>query len=513
VLVIVVDQMRADYLTRFRSRFGEGGFRSFTDHGAYWPFARYEVLQGMTGPGHATVLTGSYPYRSGISLNAWCTTDAKGRTRSMYVVQDETAPLVGGNPPPGFNEEGACDAATDPGVSPRRLVGSTVGDELKLAGHPSRVVALALKDRAAVLLGGHLADLALWFDPVQFHWISSRYYVSDLPEWVARLNARLDARHDERVTFASEGPGTGLTAGTFGMDLPFGDKGALKLPLGVALTVDAAIEAIDALGLGKGRDTDLLAISISSHDTLGHDLGPNRREMEELTVAEDREIARLLTAVASRLPGGLDDALLALTADHGIPSPPAYMQGLRKDFAGYIDAVAVRKRADDALRARFGPPAGANWVTGTVDLNFWLNDASVAAKPLDRDHVSEALRAEIRRLVPEAEFVLTRGDIAARRIPGGALGEHILRGYRDGQGGDVVVIPRPFFAAAGDVTAHMTDYAYDMTVPLAIVGRGVEPRVYSSAAAVNDLAPTLSWLLGIVPPALNEGRVLSEALR
>jgi predicted AlkP superfamily pyrophosphatase or phosphodiesterase len=524
VVVIVVDQFRADYLTRFAPRFfapsasSPGGYRFFTERAAYWPFARYDLLQAMTGPGHATVLTGSYPYRNGISLNAWCTTDAHGRTRTVYCVQDEAAPLVGGNPPLSQKEPAiVCDAASGPGISPRRLQGGTLGDALKLAGHPSRVVAIALKDRAAVLLGGHLADLALWFDSQQFHWISSKYYLSggQLPDWVAQLNSRLDARRGEAVRFASEGPGTGLTRGIFDIEARFGEKSALKTPLGNSITVDAALAAISALDLGRGEGPDLLAISLSTHDWLGHDLGPNRREMEEMTVAEDRQIERLLSGIAARLSGGLDEAVIALTGDHGIAPSPAYLSGLGRDpsLSGYIDAPRVVARAEAGLTKLFGPPAGGTWISGTADLNFWLNDVSVAVKKLARDDAARELRGQIAAAMPEAAFVFTRADVAARRVPGGALGEHILRGYRDGQGGDVVAIPKPWFTVSGDVTTHMTDYSYDATVPLAIAAPRLVPGTYAEDAHVVDLAPTLAFLLGVVPPELNEGRVLSEAVR
>jgi hypothetical protein len=170
-------------------------------------------------------------------------------------------------------------------------------------------------------------------------------------------------------------------------------------------------------------------------------------------------------------------------------------------------------RAEAGLTKLFGPPAGGTWISGTADLNFWLNDVSVAAKKLARDDAARELRGQIAAAMPEAAFVFTRADVAARRVPGGALGEHILRGYRDGQGGDVVAIPKPWFTVSGDVTTHMTDYSYDATVPLAIAAPRLVPGTYAEDAHVVDLAPTLAFLLGVVPPELNEGRVLSEAVR
>jgi hypothetical protein len=531
VVVVVIDQFRADYLTRFGSRFlpargkggAPGGFRLLMNEGAWYPQARYEVLQAMTGPGHATILTGSYPSRNGVPLNVWCELDAAGRNRPQYCVQDDDSPLVG-SPGRDFSgdAQGACNAPSNAGVSPRHLVASTVGDELKTAGYPSRVVSIALKDRAAVLLGGQHPDLALWFDDAQTRWISSRYYLpgGELPAWVERLNGQLAPRVSETVTFApSAATGTGLTQGKdFGMSAYIGQKGALKLPFGVQITVDATIEAVRAMELGRGAATDLLAVSLSSHDYLGHDLGPNRRELEEMTVAEDRELSRLFAAIDAAVPGGLDETVIALTGDHGIGPVPGFVRSLADRGAstarlsGYVDGDEVRRKADAELRRVLGPPARKEWVTGTVDLNFFLDREGLAQKGIAPERAEQELKKALLPLIPSTSAVVTRSDVEAGRVPGAALADHVRKGYLPGRSGDVIVIARPYFLPVGDVDSHFTDYSYDVTVPLVLRGRSVRPGVYAQPAHVVDLAPTISFLLGTVAPTLSEGRVLHEAL-
>ena len=190
IVVLIIDQFRADYLTRFKERFlpaqnkkgAIGGFNYLISNGAYFPYAQYEILQAMTGPGHASLLTGSYPYQSGIPINDWYDSQSG---KNMYCVEDEASPIVG------LKEN--SDLKKIRGMSPKNLIGTTVGDELKNAGYPSKVISIALKDRAAILLGGHRADLALWFDPSSFQWVSSKYYLPEdhLPTWVTTLNEEI----------------------------------------------------------------------------------------------------------------------------------------------------------------------------------------------------------------------------------------------------------------------------------------------------------------------------------
>ncbi|MGZ3687882.1 MAG: alkaline phosphatase family protein, partial [Bdellovibrionota bacterium] len=323
IFMIVIDQFRADYLTRFEKRFlpprsqgGDvGGFRYLMTQGAYYPFAQYDLLQSMTCPGHATVLTGAYPYQAGIPANDWFDPETLQR---VYCAEDPTQATVGAE-------------TTDPhlGTSPKNLIADTVGDELKNAGIPSRVVTVALKDRAAIMMGGHRADLALWMDPGSHHWVSSKFYLPDgkLPGWVVHLNETLDQHKGEAITWDYPGPGSGLsTEKYFPHKADFGTRESMAMPLGVDLTETAAERAFEAFKLGQGAGTDLFAVSFSSHDYVGHQFGPNSREMEEMTVAEDFAISQLLNMVREKVPGGLKNTVVILTGDHGIPPIPETAQ-------------------------------------------------------------------------------------------------------------------------------------------------------------------------------------------
>jgi predicted AlkP superfamily pyrophosphatase or phosphodiesterase len=507
VVAIVIDQFRADYLTRFASRFlpaqqsggAVGGFQYLMSHGAYFPFAQYDVFQCMTGPGHAMILTGAYPYQMGISLNEWF--DQKTQ-KNVYCAEDADAEVVGAHHAGG-------------GYSPRNLKGSTVGDELKNAGYHSRVVAIALKDRAAILLGGHRADLAVWLDSDSYRWVSSRYYLKDgkLPAWMDELNGSLAKHKGEDYIWKGIGKETGLSnpfdAGNFERKFTVGSKEAEASPMGVTLTTDAALQALKAYHLGQNADSDLLAISYSSHDLLGHHTGPNAREMEELTIAEDRSIADLLNGIRKTLPGGLKDVVFTFTGDHGISPTVPYLKSVGFD-AGSVDVDALTTKLNKALESKFGKADKGSWILSVHSFNFYLNLPAVAARKLNVADVE----SELKRLLekePAAAFVFTRAEYEAHTLPPGMHARQIGKGY-NANNGEVVMIPKPYYMEAGPVVTHMTGYNYDRSVPLIIAGARVRAGVYAKAVDVVDLAPTLSFLLGILPPSLSEGRVLHEAI-
>ena len=508
VVVLVIDQFRSDYLTRFSSRFlpaksanGDvGGFRYLMANGAFYPAARYDVLQSMTCPGHAMILSGSYPYMNGINLNEWY--DPK-RGKLSYCAYDPDSPLVGAS-----NTE-------DDGVSPKNLIGSTVGDELKNAGHSSRVVAVALKDRSAIFLGGHRADSAIWLSK-GFQWVTSRHYAKDgqLPKWVDELNDSLKKRKGETVVWSSKEKESGLSnafeSGEFSRTTTFGTKDSLRYSPGVEITVDAALAASRAYKLGQRTSPDVLAISFSTHDMLGHDVGPNAREMEEMTIVEDRAIARLLNGLRKSMRGGLADTVVVLTGDHGVSPDVDYLKAAGVP-AGRMEDDDLLQNAEKAMVAKFGPSPTGKWMAAVRSFNFYFDRDALAKKDLAsataEDTVKAALLAE-----PGAAFVFGRSDRAAGKLPPGQHERQIAKSYIASKSGDVVLIPKPFFMEKGAFTTHMTGYAYDRSVPIVITGRNVRPGVRAEAADVVDIAPTLSFLLGVLAPATSEGRVLSESL-
>ena len=491
ILVVVIDQMRADYLTRFESRFqsttvkNPGGFKYLMAQGAYFPMAEYDVLQSMTCPGHAMLLTGAHPTMNGIVLNEWYD---KVSRKTVYCASDEKDK-----------------------VSPRNLKTTTVGDELKNAGYNSKVVSIALKDRAAVMLGGHRADHAFWFDSKTNQWVTSTYYSADnsVPNWVTTENEILKKQIGTEYSWESKTKPTGLSEEN---SIPFlrqsiiGDAKTLALPYGVEVTLNLATAAVKNLKLGKGPDTDILTISLSSHDMLGHSFGPNSREMEELTVSEDQILAQFFGFLKSQTL--LKNTLIVLTADHGIAPTNEYAKKAKLE-SGKIDYLELFKKVNSYLDKKYGRPKNNQWVASFMALNFYLDRTTLAEKKLDLSEVE----TEVKKILleePGVWFVVTSTDYRKGELPPGELGQQLLRQYIIEQSGDLILIPRPFYMESGDnITTHLTGFSYDRTVPLILAGPGIQKGIYPTRAKILDLAPTLSFILGILPPATSYGQILN----
>jgi predicted AlkP superfamily pyrophosphatase or phosphodiesterase len=514
VVVLVIDQFRADNLTRFEKRFlpaKGGGFRYLTERGAYFPFAQYDELQPTTGPGHATILSGSYPYLGGIPVNDWYDQESK---QKVYCVEDRDFETVGDFKP-----------KKHMGTSPRHFLGTTLGDELKNTGHPSKVISVAIKDRASIFLGGQRADLALWIDSSSETWVSSKFYLpgGKLPTWVDRLNGKLRARAGK--SFLWELPHqpesslaifnvkrTGSYVKAIGENFPhkitYGTLSEMVSPAGIDLTEEAAEAALTENRLGKGEGPDLLAVSFSSHDYVGHAFGPDSRENEEMVVAEDRAIARLLKRLDKEV--GLNNVVVALTADHGV-APNAEWLAAHRVNAGTLDPAALEERLEKRLTEKFGKPGEFPWIANSSEFNFWIGRDTLKEKKI----AVEPVAAELKRLLLEERafaYAFTAEDVALRHLPPGMHERRILKTYVPGRSGDVVAMVRPFYYLEEYSNNHMADYSYDETVPLVITGPGLKPGKYATRAEVVDLAPTLAFLLNTIPPSLNEGRVLAEAI-
>ncbi len=404
--------------------------------------------------------------------------------------------------------------------SPRNVAeyveGNNFGDALKNAGLKSKTVALSLKDRAAILLGGHRADAALWMSD-DFRWMSSRYYFpnGELPAWVKALNEKLQKEKDRPLEWKAVGAGTGhSTENSFHYEEKAGTEDSFMLPFGVEKTVEVAEQAILNMRLGRSGDPDLLAISFSTHDFLGHHSGPNSREMEEITVTEDQGLARLLNFVNEKVPGGLRSTLIVMTGDHGIGSTPEYLEGTGIP-AGRIDDKAILDRLNAFFNRKYKAPPGhlGEWVSGTADLNFYFNLPAIRDRKLDLDEM-EKQAIEFLRGTPEltkgVAYIFSGKDVRARTLPPGIFEKQILNTYYSGRSGDLIVIPEPFFIIGNAPANHLSGYAYDRTVPLLLAGAAIRPGVYANAVDVIDIAPTLSFLTGMVPPANAEGRVFER---
>jgi predicted AlkP superfamily pyrophosphatase or phosphodiesterase len=506
ILVVVVDQFRADAIHRFESRYlparqsdgRMGGVRYLQSCGSAFTAAEHDVLQAMTAPGHASIATGAWPYRHGIAVNKWFDQETGEKA---YCVGDPDGKLVG---VPG-------DA---PGRSPANLLGPTLGDTLKNAGYGSRVVSIALKDRAAILMGGHRPDAAIWMHSDTFQWTTSSFYHPEdtLPAWVAAQNASLEARRGQPVVFESGEVASGHSDDgkpTYRYDAQIGDPRALALPFGYEVTIDLAEAALTSGMFQSGDQTDLLMVSLSSHDYLGHEVGPNRLEMEDMAAAADHALSRLLNLVDTHIPGGLGDVSIVLTGDHGVAARPEYARTHQLGGGRMDSDKLLMGRLEAGLTARFGAlESGEPWVLGMKYLQVFLNPKATGPP---REALERAT-AELLRREDGLLTVFTRSDIQNHRPPAGRLGAQAMRSYVPGRSGDVVGVPLPYWIPQNTKAHHWTGYSYDRMVPLIMAGWGVRHQRFAHTVKIVDIAPTLATLAGALHPALSEGRVLDEAI-
>jgi predicted AlkP superfamily pyrophosphatase or phosphodiesterase len=526
VLLIAVDQFRYDFLERFGDLFGAGGLRRLTRDGASWAECNYDHVPTETAPGHATMLTGAWPSETGIIANQWFD---RVEGKSVENVRDDSVRLLGG-------------AEGEAASSPRNLLASTLGDQLKLAtAGRARVVGVSSKNRAAILPAGRAADAAYWYSTQTGRFVSSTYYFDRLPAWAARFNAdkpadkllgakwerMLPAAEYERRAGRDDAPwekGTDGRAYVFPYVMDGNGKGLGPAfysqldysPYSNDLVLAFAEAALVNEKLGADEDTDVLTVSFSANDIVGHRYGPYSHEAMDMTLRVDRQIARLLEVVDARV--GLSNTVVAFTADHGVsPSPEHSIEmGLPGGRVKVSDVLtAVRNR----IRARFGKAgdkdATADYVQTFSNGHVYLNRAA-----LERDGVSaeeaERVAGEAALTVPGVSRYFTRTQLVSGAIPpADAVARRVLHGFNAKRSGDVVVIQDAFKYLTDyvGVATHGAPYTYDTHVPLVIRGGGVAPGRYLTPASPADIAPTLARILNVEPPSSATGRVLGEAFK
>jgi predicted AlkP superfamily pyrophosphatase or phosphodiesterase len=526
VLLIAVDQFRYDYLERFGDLFAEGGIRRLLREGASWTDADYDHVPTETAPGHATMLTGAWPSETGIIANDWYD---RAEAKRVNNVGDDSVRALGGG-------------STEPASSPRNLICSTLGDELKLAtNNRSRVVGVSLKNRAAILPAGRMADAAYWLSAQTGEFVSSTYYFERLPEWVARFNAArpadkffgakwerlLPAAEYERRATADDAPwerGDGKLSSTFphvftgGLSKPgpeFYDALSYS-PFTNELLLDFAEQAVTNEQLGDDADADVLTVSFSADDIVGHRYGPYSQEVMDVTLRVDRQIARLLDFVDARV--GLRNTVVVFTADHGVAPSPDHAARVKLP-GGYVKVSDVLAAVRNRLRVRFGKSSErdttADYVQTFSNGQLYFNRAA-----LERDGVAqeeaERVAGEAALTVPGVARYFTRTQLLNGAVSQtDAVARRVMHGYNARRSGDVVFVSEPFKYLADyvAVATHGTPYSYDTHVPLIIMGGGVAAGRYRTPATPADIAPTLAKVLGVQTPSSATGRVLAEALK
>ncbi len=499
VVVIVIDQFRGDYLERYREQFGEGGFRLLLDHGADFTDCNYDYANTRTAPGHATLFTGAYSDGHGIAANEWW--DQK-KKRMVISVEDDDTRIVE-NKTVGGSEDKA-------GASPHNLLADTLGDELKLATQgKARVFSLSLKDRAAVLPGGFAADAAYWIDPQSGTWVTSTYYRPDLPKWAQDFNSNnRAAKYWDRDWKSSSGDTLRSTAhrkGRNGADAGFYEVIG-STPFANEYEFEFAKELMVYENLGAGQATDLLAISLSANDILGHQVGPDSPEMAAMALALDRELADFFNFLGHQL--GLANVWIALSADHGISALPDTAKKLRIPAAN-LDANKLEAQINATLTAKFSPGHAASYIKLDYPVAWLDQDLFSAAHA--KEHDAETAVGEAMKQAGLREY-FTKLQLAEGEVPDTAMGRKYLHSYTPEAGWYVMGVPPPYTVGPAKGTDHASPYTYDTHVPLAFYGLPFRPGTYRTHAEPVDLAATLASLLGINAPTRSVGRVLTEAL-
>jgi predicted AlkP superfamily pyrophosphatase or phosphodiesterase len=491
VLLVAVDQWRYDYLTRFRDEF-TGGIARLLTTGAVYSNAYLDHYPTVTAVGHSTMLSGATPAVSGIIGNDWYD---RALGRNVTSVSDPDTTLIG---------------AAGEGASPRRMLVSTVGDELKSASRASagtpqarKVFGLSLKDRSAILPAGHMADGAYWFDTASGTFITSTFYRKDLPAWVAAFNEKKLGDTFAGKTWTYLDPSSGA-----GHQMPAAPGGPLYSavygsPFGNELLAAFAQAAIEAERLGQRGVTDLLSVSFSSNDAVGHTYGPDSPEVRDIAVRTDRTLNELFARVDALV--GLDHTVVILTADHGVAPVPEVQQARRLP-GGRLKGEDLFLPIESALKARFGE---GQWILSTAGTSPYLNHPLIAEKKLDPAAVRRVAAAAA-AAVPHVARVYTREQLLAGEVVPDSIGRRIARSYQIARSGDLEIVLDPYWMRASTGTTHGTPYSYDAHVPLVFMGPGIRPGRYDATVALNDLAPTLATMLSIETPAGSQGRVLAE---
>jgi hypothetical protein len=480
VIGIVIDQFRYDYLTKFQSEY-TGGFKRIFDHGAVFTNAHYEHVPTVTAVGHSTFLTGATPAMSGIIGNNWWDRTTK---KSVSSVSDPSFKLLG---------------ATGDGTSPNRLLQSTVGDEMKMSGKGGKVIGVSLKDRASILPSGHMADGAYWFDAKTGAFISSTFYFDALPGWVAEFNMAHPADKYSGKQWLGKVLPTNADP-RFYAELD-------ATPFANELILQFAEKAIVAEKLGTGPKVDLLTVSFSANDYVGHALGPDSDESHDMAVRVDKLVGELIKAGEAQ--AGVGRVLVVLTADHGVAPVPELNQK-RKMPGGRFDEKVELDAVDKALTERFGKPS-EKWITYSSEGSLYLNLDPTPGHPVDMAEV-ERVAAEAIRTIPHIYRVYTRTQLLNGMVADDPVGVRMRNGFNQARSGNIMVMLDPYWLTGRTGTNHGSPFDYDTHVPVLFLGPEIRAGRYHANVMVNDIAPTLATILGVETPSGSVGRVLDEML-
>lgn len=502
VVGIVVDQMRYDYLTRFWERYGDDGFKRMVREGFNFKNNHFNYVPTYTGPGHASVHTGTSPINHGIIGNDWYD---KFAGEMVYCTEDDSVEPVGTNSIAGK-------------MSPHRLKSTTVADQNRLHTQMrGKTIGVALKDRGSILPAGHTANAAYWFHGEnEGKWITSSFYVDELPQWVQDFNKSDIAEsylktwntlYDIDTYIASGDDDTEFERGFHGKDTPSfpydlkalaaGNKGydlIKTVAYGNDLTTDFALAAIEGEELGQDENTDFLTLSFSSSDYVGHNFGVNSKEVEDTYLRLDANLGTILKELDKKVGEG--NYTVFLTADHGAVDVPAYLQS-RKIPAGYFDNIKLKTELEDYILNKFDEEdLIENISNNQIFFNYKiLEEAEIDAKELGSSIAHYLLQMD------QIDKVYTRDQLQSGYFTTG-MAALIQNGFNQKRSGDVMYVldPATIPSTSRKGTTHGSGLSYDTHSPLLFFGNGIKPGSTFKRSEIVDIAPTIAALLGIEFP-------------
>ncbi|GAB4046181.1 alkaline phosphatase family protein [Spirosoma litoris] len=505
--------MRYDYLYRYYSKFGTGGFRRLMDQGFNARNNHYHYAATYTGPGHAAIYTGSAPALNGIVGNDFY---ERNIGRLLYCAEDTTVTTVG-------------NTGTAGKMSPRNLLVTTIGDQLKLATDGrAKVIGIALKDRGAILPAGHAANAAYWFDSKDGNFISSTFYQQELPQWVQAFNAQKlpekfisqkwettlpmnqyteSSADDKPYEATMPGEAKAVFPHEFVVQTGSSKYEVLRTsPYGDQITKEFALAAIKGEQLGKHDVTDMLCLSFSSPDYIGHAFGTHAVETEDNYIRLDRQLADIFAQLDATVGPG--QWVTFLSADHGVVDAPGFLQEYRIP-AGVKSYGEIGETVKATLEKAYGP---GQWMLSYINQQIYLNHALLTEKKIAMQDVYELLRATLLKQKAVVN-VVNLHNLGAEALP--LLQENLFRNvYHPNRSGDFYVMQPPgWIEGRNKGTTHGTTYAYDTHVPFLIYGWGVKPGQTLRRTHIHDIAPTITALLGLLEPNGCIGNPVEEAIK
>ena len=515
VIGIVIDQMRYDYLTRFADRYGKDGFNRILKNGFSLENAHYNFIPTYTAVGHASIYAGTSPNNHGIISNNWYDKVLK---KSIYCVDDANYKTIG--------NEGIVGQK-----SPHRLYTTTVADQLQLAQNmQGKTIGIAIKDRSAILPVGHTANAAYWYDAGNKNqWITSSFYMEELPDWVkafnsnnkadAYLNETWETLYDINTYSQSRADNNIYENNLNGQEKPVFPKDLKKLreqndnfsliktiPAGNTYTVDFAKAVIKGEQLGKSEFTDFLAVSFSSTDYVGHRYGVASVETEDTYLRLDKDLAHFFNFLDTEV--GKENYTLFLTADHAAVHAPSYLQSL-KIPAHYISTTKLKKFLSNITQKYFN---SKELIENVSNYQIFLNQEKIEALGFNKNTVAQRLADEVLSF-DKIYKAVTAETLQTTNFTEGIM-HSLQQGYNPKFSGDVLMIPYPAtlnYSRKG--TSHGSGYSYDTHVPVIFYGNGIKKGASKKTYKIIDIAPTISNLLKIEAPNGSSGKIIEEVLK